>query len=192
MVDVECAFSPICNDLVVVVQSSHWLATPRSSQPCLNSEPLLLGLIMNLVDDARNGRNGGQPSLLLVDAGRRSDAIRLRLRLLFVSGKRLWRGLLPHTGVFEHIGPFPAGAGMAMLEVLTEMIGPEKLLRLVALAELVSLAHVLGTDIPVCGVRELLAAVATHVGCGRLDGRGMESSVHASQSLARPRVSTKM
>jgi hypothetical protein len=49
------------------------------------------------------------------------------------------RVLLQHAGVLEHVGPLAAGTGMAVLEVLAEVIGAVELLARVALAELVHL-----------------------------------------------------
>jgi hypothetical protein len=47
------------------------------------------------------------------------------------------RFLLHHAGVLEHVGPLAAGAGMAVLEVLAEVVGPVELFAGVALAEFV-------------------------------------------------------
>lgn len=50
-----------------------------------------------------------------------------------------------------------------MFKVLTKVICPKELLRLVALAELVIILEVVYPCLPVCRVRELVAAVATDV-----------------------------
>lgn len=57
--------------------------------------------------------------------------------------------LLLHTGVFEHVGPLPTGAGMAVFQVLSEVISPEELLGLIALGELVNVLYVIDANIPV-------------------------------------------
>lgn len=70
---------------------------------------------------------------------------------------------------------------MAVLEMLAEVIGAVELLRLVTLAELVHVIQVLGPQIPVCGVGELLTAVSANVGRGGMDGRGVEGCVDACE-----------
>ena len=77
-------------------------------------------------------------------------------------------GFVLHTGILEVVGPFAAGAGMAVFQMLAEVVGAEKLLGRVAFAEFVDVVEVLGSDIPFGGVGEFLTAVATHVSanCG--------------------------
>jgi hypothetical protein len=62
---------------------------------------------------------------------------------------RDWGILLEHACVFQHVGPLAAGASMAMLEMLTEMIGPVKLLARVAFAKLVLFLQVTDPLLPV-------------------------------------------
>lgn len=62
--------------------------------------------------------------------------------------------------MLEHVGPFSAGSGVAMLEVLPEVVRPEELFRLIALAKLVLDFEVLESRRPVWWIDELVAAVA--------------------------------
>jgi len=69
-----------------------------------------------------------------------------------------------HTRIFQHVCPLAARARMTVLQMLTKVIRPEKLLGLVALAELVLLTQVLRPDVPIGRIiGELLAAIATYV-----------------------------
>lgn len=62
--------------------------------------------------------------------------------------------------MLEHVGPFSAGSGVAMLEVLPEVVRPEELFRLIALAKLVLDFEVLEPRRPIWWIDELVAAVA--------------------------------
>lgn len=87
------------------------------------------------------------------------------------------RVLLDHACVLQHVGPFAAGARVAVLEVLAEVVGTEELLAAVALPELVHLLQmpdsflpILVCDVPMCrsagrdtAPGEVLAAVAAGI-----------------------------
>ena len=53
---------------------------------------------------------------------------------------------------------------MAVLQVLSKVIGAEEFLGLIALAEFVHVIQVLGPSIPICGIGELLTAITAYVG----------------------------
>ena len=57
---------------------------------------------------------------------------------------------------------------MAVLQMLSKMVGAEELLGLVALAELVHVIQVIGPSAPVCGKWEFLTAIATYIGYTRM------------------------
>lgn len=66
-----------------------------------------------------------------------------------VSVARL-RGILIHEArILQHVGPLAAGTGMAVLEMLTEVVGAVKLLGRVAFSKLVHLLEVANTLVPV-------------------------------------------
>lgn len=50
---------------------------------------------------------------------------------------RCWRLLFHHARIFQHVRPFPACSGMAMLKMLPEMIRPVEFLGAIALPEFV-------------------------------------------------------
>jgi hypothetical protein len=81
---------------------------------------------------------------------------------------------------------------MTVLEMLTEVIGSEKLLGLIALAKLMLLTQMFGSHIPVRRVRKFLAAVATHVVSRRMDVRWVESGRNPTKCCARPRMLAQM
>lgn len=81
---------------------------------------------------------------------------------------------------------------MAVLQVLSKMVGTEELLGLVALAEFVHVIQVLGPGVPIRWIRELLTAISTNVGCSRMGWRCMVGGMYACQRSARPRMETKM
>ena len=54
------------------------------------------------------------------------------------------RIFIHHTGIFQHIRPFATSSGVAVFEVLAEMVGTIKLLARIAFSELVYLLEVLG------------------------------------------------
>lgn len=113
--------------------------------------------------------------------------------------------LIPHACILELIRPFATGASVAVLQVLTEVVGAVELLVHIALAEFVDDVEVLDAFIPVRRIVELVSAIAAGV-CGSWrwilpvgsDGHhggrwgGVEDHVEAGQGSAGPRVSTKM
>jgi len=119
--------------------------------------------------------------------------------------------LLDHARVLQHVGPLAAGPGVAVLEVLPEVVGPVELLARVALAELVHVLEVPDARLPVrvgdvppspspsagrrgggggmsSRARELLAAIPTHVGVAGTRGAVVEGALVARQRGARPAV----
>jgi hypothetical protein len=78
-----------------------------------------------------------------------------------------------------------------MLQMLPKMVGAEELLRLVALSEFVYVVQVLGADIPLWWIGELLATVATEIGASRRL-RGVESGLYACENRATPTMPTQM
>jgi hypothetical protein len=77
---------------------------------------------------------------------------------------------------------------VAVLQVLSEVVGAEELLRLVALAKLVHIGQVLKARLPVGRRGKLLAAVAARVRGGRLVWRRVKGRLEVRQRRARPRV----
>lgn len=105
--------------------------------------------------------------------------------------KRFGGRLVLHASILEHVRPFAAGPMVAMLEVLSEMIGPEELLRLIAFPKIVYVVEVFGTVVPLRWVWELFSTVAACVCMGATGGR-MESSFYASQYCAGPGVKSEV
>jgi len=66
-----------------------------------------------------------------------------------------------------------------MLEMLPEMVCSEELLCLVAFAELVDMVQMLGTNVPLRRVGEILAAVTADICAATVRG-GMERRFNAS------------
>lgn len=56
---------------------------------------------------------------------------------------------------------------MAMLQMLSEVIGTEELLGLIAFAKFVHVIEMLRPGIPVGGIGELFTAIPAHVDCSR-------------------------
>ena len=85
--------------------------------------------------------------------------------ILLIQGYCRW--FFFNTSLLKTIGPFSACASMAMLEMLTEVIGTEEFLRLIALAKFVGHVQVTGSIIPVrCWlVAKFLTAIAASVIC---------------------------
>lgn len=65
--------------------------------------------------------------------------------------------------MLQHICPLSTRTLMAMFQVLTEMVRPEELLRLIAFAELVDMIQVLRAPVPLRRIRELLPAIPAHI-----------------------------
>jgi hypothetical protein len=103
----------------------------------------------------------------------------------------LWRRLVSHTCVFQHVGPFPTGSGVTVFQVLPEVIRSEELLGLVTFAEFVFLIKMLRTDIPLRRVGEFVATEATNIGPVRIQ-RGVEGCLHPSKRCTRPGVPSQM
>lgn len=123
-----------------------------------------LAIVGSLVDarrpwsTGRGGREAGGPD----HERRRRRGTRCGRRLLLREGHR--RRLVLHAGVLQHVGPFAAGAVVAVFEVLAEVVGAEELFGLVALAELVHLVEVVGADVPLRRIGEFFPAVSACVG----------------------------
>lgn len=110
------------------------------------------------------------------------------------------RGLfLNHAGVFEHVCPLPTGAGVAVLEVLAEVVGTVELLARVALAKLVHVLEMTDPVLPVLvadansglglpGSGKLIPAVPANVGFAGPCGAVVERPLIASQRRTRPAV----
>jgi len=98
----------------------------------------------------------------------------------------LRRRLVLHARRLEQISPLPTRPIMTVLEVLAEMIRAEKLLRLVAFAELVHVVQVLGAEVPLRRIGELVAAVAADI-CA-IDAGLVEGCSRAGEGSAGPGV----
>lgn len=116
-----------------------------------------------------------------------------------VSIARLHRFLVHEAGILKHVCPFAAGACVAMLEMLAEVVGTVELLGRVAFPKLVNLLQVADAFVPVlvsralwddatakstsarrnACARKLVAAVAADVSLSRPVSRLMEGSVIA-------------
>ena len=79
-----------------------------------------------------------------------------------------------------------------MLQMLAKMIRPEEFLGLVTLSKFMHVIQVLGSDIPVGRIWELLTAITAHIGCRRVVLRGVECRMYPRKRSARPRVTTEM
>ena len=80
---------------------------------------------------------------------------------------------------------------MAMFEMLSEVIRPEELLRLVAVSELVDVVEVIRSDVPLRRIREVLAAIPARI-CVCAVGRCVKGCLDAGQHGARPRMLAQM
>lgn len=88
------------------------------------------------------------------------------------SGLSLW--FILHARIFEDISPLPAGACVAMLQMLPEMIRAVELLGIVAFPELVHARQMLKSAVPVGlrEIREVFAAVSASIMGGTRTGLG--------------------
>ena len=94
---------------------------------------------------------------------------------------RLRKRLVLHTGVFQHIRPLPACASVAVFQMLSEMISPEELFRVIALSKFVHFLQMSYPDFPIliscysdgrarhrrgryARAREVLATISARVG----------------------------
>jgi len=55
----------------------------------------------------------------------------------------LWRGLVAHASILQHVGPLATRASVTVFQVLSKVIGAEKLLCLVAFAKFVHVVEML-------------------------------------------------
>ena len=81
--------------------------------------------------------------------------------------------LVLHASVLQHVGPLATRTGVAVFQVLAEVIGAEELLGLVALAEFVDVVEMFGSCLPAWRVGEFLTTVTADVrtiaGHGRME-----------------------
>ncbi len=118
---------------------------------------------------------------------------------------RYGRVLFHHTCILKHVCPFAAGTNVAVLEVLTEVIGAVELFARVALAELVVFLKMddaffpvpIGDEPPIlvarwAGPLELFSTVATRIRVPGSSRTVMESPLVACQRRARPAMSADM
>lgn len=74
---------------------------------------------------------------------------------------------------------------MAVLQMLTEVVGSEELLRLVAFPKLVDMVQVLGAYVPLWRIREFFSTIAADVyATGRRSS--MKCGFYTSKCSARP------
>ena len=78
-----------------------------------------------------------------------------------------------HAGILQHVRPFSAGPGVAVLEMLSKVIGAEELFGLVAFAEFVNVGEMSHPGFPVWLrlAGEFLAAIAANVRRDRMHRR---------------------
>lgn len=118
--------------------------------------------------------------------------------------------LVHKAGILQHVGPLAAGSGMAMLQVLTEVVCAVKLLGRVALPKLVHLLEVTDALFPIlvsgsflhgtpvaragrrAGAGEFVSTVAAGISLARAVGGLVEGTVVARQRRARPRMTSHM
>jgi hypothetical protein len=75
----------------------------------------------------------------------------------------LGQWLVLHASIFQHVGPLATGTGVAVFQMLAEVIGAEEFLGLVALAKFVDVVEMFGACLPAWRIGELLATVAADV-----------------------------
>ena len=71
--------------------------------------------------------------------------------------------LILHASVLQHVGPRATRTGVAVFQVLAEVIGAEELLRLVAFAEFVNMVEMFGACLPAWRVGEFFTTVTADV-----------------------------
>jgi hypothetical protein len=81
---------------------------------------------------------------------------------------------------------------MTVLQMLSKMIGAEKLLSLIAFAEFMHVIQMFCSGLPIRGKWEFLTAITTYVGYARMGGRGVEGSMHTRKCSARPRMTPQV
>jgi hypothetical protein len=126
----------------------------------------------------------------------------------FGAPDRLGERFVFHTSIFEHISPFATSTSMTMLQMLPEMIRPEKLLGMVAFPELMHLLQVSYSEIPVllccyshlgswrrrgdARTREIFATISTRICLIWTGWRCVECGRVTRKRSARPRMAAKM
>ena len=103
----------------------------------------------------------------------------------------LRRWLVFHARRLQLISPFPTGSLVTMFEMLSEVIGSEEFLCLVAFTELVKVVQMLRTNIPLRRIWKFVPAIATDVGAIRRR-QSVECCLYASKSCTRPGIAPKM
>ena len=76
----------------------------------------------------------------------------------------LWRRLVAHTCIFQHVRPLATGTSVAVFQMLTEVIGAKELLCLVAFSKFVHVIEMFRPRFPVSRVRELFTTVTANIG----------------------------
>ena len=135
------------------------------------------GLVVCFIDDSRFRRK------------RRDRRTRDRT---YRTNSLLWRWLVPHTRIFQHVGPLSTCTSVTVLQMLSKMICTEKLLGLIAFAKFVRVVQMLCSSVPVRRIEKLLATESAQVGCGWTGRIRVERSLNASERSTRPRMSPQM
>jgi hypothetical protein len=81
---------------------------------------------------------------------------------------------------------------MAVLQMLSKVIGAEKLLGLIAFSELVHVIQMLAAGVPVGRQGEFFTAISADIGHARMSRRGVESRLDACKRRARPRMTSQV
>ena len=68
-----------------------------------------------------------------------------------------------HASIFQHVGPLATGTGVAVFQMLAEVIGAEEFLGLVALAKFVDVVEMFGACLPAWRVGEFFTTVTADV-----------------------------
>jgi len=75
----------------------------------------------------------------------------------------LGQRLIFHASVLQHVGPLATSTGVAVFQMLAEVISAEELLRLVAFAKFVNVVEMFGACLPAGRVGEFFATVTADV-----------------------------
>lgn len=81
---------------------------------------------------------------------------------------------------------------MAVLQVLSEMVRPEKFLGLIAFSKLVHVIQMLGPGVPIRRQWEFFTAIPADVGHARMGRRWMKGGVDARERRTRPRMTSQV
>ena len=97
----------------------------------------------------------------------------------------LWQQLVFHASVFQHFSPLATSTGVAVFQVLAEVIGAAELLRPVAFAEFVGMVEMFSARLPLRRISEFLTAVTADVhaavnGCRRMEGGFQTTGEHGA------------